>query len=104
MGLLRCEHGLQMSMLLALLDQAQSVQPAQTTRSGKRVRQLRFLPIIQEHVEVEPLLLTPQVPDKAVAAARRVASPAGVAPASAANASAVSLVRQPSVLRDARSH
>ena len=59
MDLLRCEHGLQMRMLLALLDQAQGVPPAQATRSGKRLHQLLFLPIIQEHVEVEMLLLTP---------------------------------------------
>ena len=60
MGLLRYEHGLQMSMLLALLNQAQSVPPAQATLSGKRLRQFRFLPIIQEHVEVKLLLLAPQ--------------------------------------------
>ena len=61
MDLLRCEHGLQMRMLPTLLDQAQGVQPAQATRSGKRLRQFRLLPVIQEHMQVEPLLLTPQV-------------------------------------------
>src|SRR5262249_987101 len=59
--LLRCEHGLQMSMLPSLLDQAQCVLPAQTTRSGERLRQLWCLPIIQEHPQIEPLLLTPEM-------------------------------------------
>jgi hypothetical protein len=61
MDLLRCEHILQMRMLSTLLNQAQDVQPAQATRSSKRLRQPRLLPVMQEHMEVKPLLLTPQV-------------------------------------------
>ena len=61
MNLLRCEHILQMGILATLLNQAQDVQPAQATRSSKRLRQARLLPDNQENVELRQIVLAPVV-------------------------------------------
>ena len=94
---------------------AHAVSPAQpgagcAASTGHSKRQMLALALVPANHpgarggRAAPAHATGRIPDKAVAAARRVTSPADVVPASAANASAVWLGWHPSAPRDAQDH